>query len=403
MKRSLRWLGPVAGLVAVFAALVWLFSVRLGGGDLFPEYSSLRADPLGTRALYEALEALPGFAVERELRPFEESGVAPRLVVFAGVPSFGWERQRADQAEWMKKVANNGGTVVIAYRAVQFTDFEAAFLTPNAEERKKEREKKEADAKKRAERAGRKEKRKWIETAEEWELTMKVRALMPAHGAAMHAAGADESLPASLPWPSDLYFVPKAGSPWRVIYRRSGEPVVIERALGRGRIVLMANAYVLSNEAVHKDRGTAFLTWLVGNQRRATFVESALGVREETGVGHLARRYGLGGALALLLLLGALYLWQRAVAFYPVRDDVGSLGEVALRHEPAAGMTALLRRSLGRATLLTTCVQHWREARRGQPANAAALARFDAAWQARVPEAPSTETYNSLVRALKPR
>ena len=58
------------GLVlAVFVAgLILLFRLRLGQGDVFPAYSSLRADPLGTLALHDSLAQLPGARVVE--RPF---------------------------------------------------------------------------------------------------------------------------------------------------------------------------------------------------------------------------------------------------------------------------------------------------------------------------------------------
>ena len=38
--------------------LAQLFKLRFEAGDVFPEYSSLRTDPLGAKALYESLDHL---------------------------------------------------------------------------------------------------------------------------------------------------------------------------------------------------------------------------------------------------------------------------------------------------------------------------------------------------------
>ena len=63
--------GPLVALIAALALLVaglgLLFHWRLGQGDLFPAYSSLRADPLGTRALHDSLALVPGRRVERRM------------------------------------------------------------------------------------------------------------------------------------------------------------------------------------------------------------------------------------------------------------------------------------------------------------------------------------------------
>ena len=43
-----------------------LFDLRFESGDVYPRYSSLRADPLGTSAYYESLNRLPGVSARRD-------------------------------------------------------------------------------------------------------------------------------------------------------------------------------------------------------------------------------------------------------------------------------------------------------------------------------------------------
>ncbi|WP_415908629.1 DUF4350 domain-containing protein [Oleiharenicola sp. Vm1] len=416
-RRAARWLGPLGAFALAAAMLGWIFSVRLGGGDVYPAYSSFRADALGTRALYEALEALPDFRVDRELRPLERLGTPPRVVFLPGLRWHEWRERPEDQLAALNAVANNGGTVVLAFQAVSKAEEEEwvaadqARRQREAEAKKKQGteddepdEKKKDTARKnpprRDRRLGKEPEVKSL--AEAWQVEFKVRNLLNAKPLATRAAEAAAALPAELTWHSELVFEPKAGSPWRRLFLRGHEAVALERPLGRGRLVLLGDAYGLSNEAMQRARATALLSWLIGGHRRATFVESTLGLEAEPGVGFLARRYGLGGALALLALLAGLYLWRRAVAFYPVRDPLERGGEVALRYEPAAGLTALLRRALGAGGVLPACVAEWR-ATRPAGGKAAAAARLDAAWAARDPRAAPAETYNALVRALKPR
>ncbi|MBI2513844.1 MAG: DUF4350 domain-containing protein [Opitutae bacterium] len=416
-RRAVRWLVPVVALALAASALGWIFSVRLGGGDVYPAYSSLRADALGTRALYEALEALPDFRVDRELKPLERLGAQPRVVFLNGLLWHEWRELREDQLAALNAIANGGGTLVLAFQAVskaeeedwiaaekrqQERETEAKKKSGTPDDDAKEKKKKDA-AKKALPRDRRRGKEPEIKTlADAWQIEFTVRNLQTTKAHAWSARGAPAELPGQIAWHSDLVFKPKADSPWRRLFIRALEPVAVERPFGRGRIVLLGDAYCLSNESMQKTRATGLLAWLIGEHRRATFVESVLGLEPENGVGFLARRYGLGGALALLALLAALYLWQRMVAFYPVRDPLDTGGEVALRYEPAAGMTALLRRALGAGSVLPACVAEWRAARKAG-GSAGATARFNAAWDARDPEASPTETYNALAQTLKPR
>jgi hypothetical protein len=90
------------------------------------------------------------------------------------------------------------------------------------------------------------------------------------------------------------------------------------------------------------------------------------------------------------------------VAFLPQQETGPAARETALNYEPAAGFTALLRRSLGAAAVLPACVEEWRKGRRAG-GNRTAEARLEAAWQARDPRQSPDSTYNALARALKPR
>jgi hypothetical protein len=72
MKRHL----PTFLLLACFAGfafgLVALFRLRFAVGDVYPEYSSLRSDPLGTMAFYESLARMRGLSVRRDFSAADE-------------------------------------------------------------------------------------------------------------------------------------------------------------------------------------------------------------------------------------------------------------------------------------------------------------------------------------------
>ena len=65
--RSNTWLWILA--IAMLGALAWgleqVAFTPLQTGEVYPPFSSLRADPLGAKALYESLAALPDIQVDR--------------------------------------------------------------------------------------------------------------------------------------------------------------------------------------------------------------------------------------------------------------------------------------------------------------------------------------------------
>ena len=70
-------------LLSCFAAGLWrLLALRFEAGDVFPAYSSLRPDPLGVKALFQALEQIPDVSVERHYLPLSKLAGTPKLTLF---------------------------------------------------------------------------------------------------------------------------------------------------------------------------------------------------------------------------------------------------------------------------------------------------------------------------------
>jgi hypothetical protein len=123
---------------------------------------------------------------------------------------------------------------------------------------------------------------------------------------------------------------------WRVIYALDDRPVVIERRLGAGHIVLCSDSYFASNEALRRERHPDLLAWVIGARRRVAFDETHLGVMERPGVATLAWKYRLHGLIAGILLLAALFVWKNSVSFVPPYDEAGeSSGELVTGKDSA--------------------------------------------------------------------
>src|SRR5215471_14422725 len=66
MKRSFPLLLLLLCGAAFAFGLMELFKLRYAVGDVYPEYSSLRTDPLGTMIFYESLQQFPRLSVRRD-------------------------------------------------------------------------------------------------------------------------------------------------------------------------------------------------------------------------------------------------------------------------------------------------------------------------------------------------
>ena len=367
-----------------------VYRLRVARGDLFPAYSTLRADPLGTRALHDAARLLPGRRVERWTRPASRLEAGPGdLILVAGI------RRELDEEYWkaLDRAAIAGASVVAAWHAessepddarVVRAVREAPWALPKADQKDAEKEtgekkpdakaepSKKPDAKDDASKSGSRETaasrvsfkgpppRHASEHERRWGFRLARRELLTREedSDARRDADAPPGWPETLAsWRSDLFFLPRAEDGWRAWYGRGGDIVMMSRSRGAGRVTLLADSFPLSNEAAQRERATALLAGLLGDARRIVFVESHLGVETESGVAVLARRYGLGGAALMFLLLAGLWMWRRASSLAPVPPEET---ELRLTIAPTAGLESLLRRAVPPEKLHEACLEAWR-------------------------------------------
>ena len=384
-------------LVPLLAAFGWglvaLFNLRFAAGDAQPEYSSLRSDPLGTKALYESLA--PILPVERNLRPLLKiPDDQPATLLFAGVKQNDLDLPWAEFKHLEGFLQRGGRIVITLYPSYQMTFTNSAKLMKRVRNPPARRKEKNDDPfLKNLEE---------VQLGKEWGFGVIFDRLKKPPGDAWQPVSVSSTdpnrVPASLSWHSALCF--SALDPaWRVIYERNGQPVLIERKRGAGSIVLATDSYFLSNEAMRAERHPALLAWIAGTSPRVIFDETHLGVAEDPGIAALARKYRLHGLLAGLLLLGALFIWKNAAAFGPPRA-ADTDGNHVLGKDSASGFVNLLRRGIAPAALLPLCVEEWKKSRHlDRQHSAERLARADAALAAQYQSNP-VEAYRNVSRIL---
>ncbi|WP_404423808.1 hypothetical protein [Nibricoccus sp. IMCC34717] len=399
-----------ARLVLVLLLAVLAFGVtsvirrRVQAGEVYPQYSSLRADTFGLRALHDTLASLPGLTVERWLRPLEKvPAQGGTTYVLAGVSRAWWEALDNRAANAIEQSLQAGDRWVLCFRAELTASEPTPVPAPGLKAAKAKDSKPEPtptpsptplprsgvqrESSSVAALQAADWKRRWgIEVAPHKTLTLNDEAVV--------APDLANTLPRSLRWQSDLVFTVSSGAEVRTLYRRFGEPAMIELKRGRGTILLCGESYLLSNERLSVDAQPTLLSRMLGPHPRFVFIESHLGVMEDPGMAALARRYGLGVGLFLSLVAAALAIWRTATPFVPPAPAAAA---VPLHYSPTAGLRALLRRSLTPAELFDHCLHRWRET-----ASPAEKARLAAASTAEAPKADD-QHYNSLSKKLHPR
>ena len=313
VSKGAQWVSTIL-LLAIFVwGLDQIALAPLETGEVYPPYSSLRSDPVGSMAFYESLAEQRGIAVERLYKTRQTLDAGAAMLVL-GVDPVGWSTVDDKTLEQYEKLTHDGGRLVIA------------FLPP--------RTPLDPDAKRPVEKR--------------WAIRL-----------ASRESSADErrdlETGAVIPRDSPLYFDP--GREWTTLAMRDDRASAVERAFGAGSIVLVADSYPLSNEGLREDPDAAFLSRVVGPARRILFDENHFGVVETGSVATLMRQFHLEGPVAMLAFAAALFLWRNASTFLPPRR--ASASAAVSGRDSVEGLSSLLRRGIPEKELLAACFAEW--------------------------------------------
>lgn len=339
----------VASALVLVLGLFQLFELRYETGDVYPEYSSLRRDPLGAMALYEALEQVNGLSVRRD---FSEANQLPPgkgttyLHLSASWPA--WEILPEEVATETERFVRLGGRLAITFFPQTSRPNWAWTGGPTAGPKKKTPSKPKPEAAARQ------------SLKERWGIEF---GLVPFSEEEAKSSGVSVQnrsqldLPANLNWHSAMIFT-NLDPAWQAIYTRGTNPVVVERKFGAGTVVMASDSYFVSNEALSRDRHADLLAWLVGPARTVVFDEAHLGIVETQNVTALMRKYRLHWIVAGLLLLAGLFIWKNSSSFVPLPSSPAP-EDIVLGRQVTDGFVNLLRRNIGPREVLVTCFEEW--------------------------------------------
>ena len=345
MKRYLPIILLMASMAALAFGVVQLFELRFEAGDVYPEDSSLRSDPLGAMAFYESLARLPGFSVRRDFSTANRLPEGRETTYFLLATSINTWRQVPEATfREIEQFVTGGGRLVIT----MFPE-SARSLRPL------DRERVESGAKD--------QKARITSFRERWGVDFQIidrtRGPDDAYAPARVRNESGSPVPETLDWHCGIVFT-NLNQAWKPIYTRGTDAVVIERQFGRGAVVIATDSYFLSNEAMRKDRHADLLAWFVGAGRNVIFDEAHLGVTEAPGVATLMRKYHLYWFLAGLILLAGLFIWMNSVSLVPLHTRRQAQDYVPGK-DAAAGFDNLLRRSIPTRDLLAPCFNEWKK------------------------------------------
>jgi hypothetical protein len=373
-------------LTALLIGLIHLFMLRFQAGDIYPAYSSLRSDPLGTRIFYDSLNQFNDIDLQRNYRLLHALKSRTDTAFFylgAKIPVSDSIPEKTSQD--LDRLTQSGGRLIISYLPVnKKTDPKACSDNTNDGDDGPEgriecdsRDQNQApqqdpvtvsqpapddskDTPDKQDGPG----NNMVSIKEHWGFGFAYNDNQPLKGKdkkhlVFKARSSRADLPAEISWHTNLYFELFNDS-WQTLYTVDGNPVIIERPMGQGTIVLCADSYFISNEALRSERHPQLLVWLLGGHSNIMFDESHFGIYKSPGIADLLRHYRFHWFVGALVLVALLFVWQNANYFVPpLEDDTSNGAGIVSEKDYTRGLIALLRGNIKVQKLLPVCGREW--------------------------------------------
>lgn len=377
----------LGAVLAFYLGASHVLELRIGTGEVYPRFSTYRSDPQGFRALYEALNRLPGVEALRNRNqlaylPLDETGL---LLISDAVSS----PDPVSVIERIETFVKQGGRLVIAYapllagaRSNAFDEEPPREASTNCTDEPQDAEDCEEPVAAEPPTGAQEDEdtrlREYalmnlVDVEERWGVELDVLPLDAEYGVAREyfeqareatpefVFAEAEAMPKALPWRSARFFR-EDDEHWTVWYRyESGEAAIIARDFGAGTIVMLGDSYLLSNESLATDPIAPFLARLIGPHTRVIFDEWTKGLQDDPWLIDLIRRYRLDGVLAALATLALLVAWRSAMPLPPRPTQARSDQDTAYlqtRHS-AIGLPALIERHISSNALPQVCFDEW--------------------------------------------
>lgn len=345
--KVLKWLA-FSIIFSSIAGLCYLYYCIEERGKVYPQYSSLRADAVGTEAWYETLNQA-GLDVSRNYQTM------PNLLKlnpsFAGKTFFvlGVDynlKACFENGDWQKMMqthganyysdenwttpAKFGGRVVATLRPGKFDQL----IISSTDEVITDAEKMKISC-----------------AAGHFEFTKFTEKDWPADQNFNYATNKKN---VRVKWFASRYFS-KFDKTFKPILWVKGKPVALKKKVestkksGKpGQLILIADSYFISNQGLKEEPAPAFLSYLIGKNKTVIIDETHLEVSGITGIMLLIKRYNMQYCLWAILIIGIVFVWKsRSSLLPPDRQLIEKLQQnIIVGESSAVSMNNLITRSM---------------------------------------------------------
>jgi len=326
MKRTISIIIMLLLILSFLVSASFIMHGRLERGDVYPRYSSLRRDPMGTSILFDSLKKV-GCAVEILTEDeFPEVMEPQNTILFIPSPKFDlFPDKEVDRIVGF--ILSGGRVLMTAEDENGLMDFfNTGIDIPIGDNKEEEEEGKKKEDK---------EKKPRIREA-------------------IQGTGFDFS-PDSIPIIGEKFLITRW--PRAVTVLSSEHDVMLLLSHGKGDIIISSDSYLISNESLAGRPPAALLSWIMGARTHVLVDEYRHGVSTNKGVSFLLRKYHLYWFIAYLTIIFFLSLWHLLPHFQkPLPRESTPDTRV---YSSLDGYTQLLTKTIPRKRLLDIAMDQW--------------------------------------------
>lgn len=318
MKKRLSFL-VISALILLFAFSAYkVLDMRFKEGDVYPRYSSLRHDPMGTSIFFQSLGKMD-YTVTTLLEESLLEGLDPGdTILFILSPSFNFSKEAR---EGIVGFILHGGRVLLTEKDHNsLMDFFDTRIDPNQ--------------------------RDWENDGDE-----NNRGILKAEPGEMFDF-LDEKLtimdlsPLISEWPRT-----------QTVYSIKDKDIVLLLTHGKGDMIICSETYFISNESLIKEPPVRFFTWIMDGRKQVLVDEYHHGISSRKGISFLLEKYHLYWSIAYMILIFILYLWHVLPRFR--KPIPRSLSETPRIRSSLDGYTHILTKTVPKDRLLDISLEQW--------------------------------------------
>ena len=151
-NKTIRAIGLVTLILIFLIGVLQLFRLGFESGEFYPAYSSLRSDPLGTRALYESLKDFEDVKIQRNYQILQALKLEQGTTFFyLGASETNWDLIPEELIQMIDRLMDSGGRLVLSFMPLHkesVNDQNNECSSVKADEKNKPQKTKTADTKK---------------------------------------------------------------------------------------------------------------------------------------------------------------------------------------------------------------------------------------------------------------